>query len=674
MRSLDRPEACRLGHARTSGERSQPMRQTLLPALALASAIAIGGCLHAPMPWSPDGKWLAYTVEVRPVDRVLQPGWLFESPTATPSDPKAPGRPTAYRLWATRGDSGASVLLEESSHPLTAPGWSPDGRALAFGRVVPEADGSGRFEVVILEGPARRRVVVSRPLPEIGAEAGRLPGQAIAWSPDGRYLAIPQLNPLGLAIVRSDNGRQLNAINDAFLPSWSPDGSRLAFYKRGTGDTLNCIDSPTGQPRLLTEVGQAGQAAAWTRDGLTVVVVTRKSVPQGAEPPRDQAELLRVRVDNGLTETIQPLTSDAVLARDRSVEGVSIAFDSEGDNLFCSVVLKGEPHQITWYHPRERSVYKKFAILDFTAPMGSLSLSPDGRTLAARVGSIDRISAPALCDLDSTDLRSRLLAPDDSSRIEWIATLVTAARATLAALPTASTDPNVPSTARLDRPTMLPILGEFEANSEAAFRLRRIGKMGRPLCDRPANAPPADPEVAILLDEARLFFDYLLENHTAALASLDVLEGRAETPDRRTRLLAIRGQIYIAQGKVDRAMHTASYLKELERKPARRIEWTIDGYKVTDTEPIAGQGWPEYLAWRASQVRAMLHDEGPEDHPNPDAPRVNFGFDPVMPRGNLVFPDRPFLIDVIPPQDPAERRVPPPRPRPNREPGEVPKL
>ena len=151
------------------------MKQFLLPALALASSIAIGGCLHAPMPWSPDGRWIAYTVEVRPIEKLLTPGWLFESPTSPTRATIPPGRPTGYRLWATRGTTGTSVLLEESSRPMTAPGWSPDGRALAFGRVVAEADGSGRFETVILEGPDRRRVISSRPLAEIGGRGRQAP-------------------------------------------------------------------------------------------------------------------------------------------------------------------------------------------------------------------------------------------------------------------------------------------------------------------------------------------------------------------------------------------------------------------------------------------------------------------------------------------------------------------
>jgi hypothetical protein len=633
------------------GEATRPMRRILISTLALASSIVLAGCLHAPMPWSPDGKWIAYTVEVRPIERILRPGWLFEPPSVPLVSPAGPARPSAYRLWATRRDTGASVLLEESEQPLTAPGWSPDGRSLAFGRLVVQPDGPGRFEVVILDGPTRRRVVASRPLAEINAEAARLPGQAIAWSPDGRYLAIPQLNPLGLSIIRSDNGRQVNAINDAFLPSWSPDGGRLAFFLRGTGDTLNCIDSPVAQPRLLMEVGQGSQAPIWTRDGLNLLVSARRSVPKGGDPPGDQAELIRLRVDTGQSEVIRPLATDALLGKDRSLEGVSIAFD--GDNLFCSTVIEGTPQVVTWYRPRENEVYKKFSILDFSAPVGSLSISPDGTTLAARVGPVDRLGAPAFCDLESPDLRTRLIAPDDASRVEWIATLITSARAILASLPTASADPKSPSSSRLDRPTLLPILGEFDANSEPTLRLRRIGKLGRPLCDRPTD----DPAVEALLVEARLFFEYLSENYSNALPALEALEARVETPEERTSLLSVRAQIYIAQGHLERASKTISFLRSLGRKPGRRIEWDGSAYALTgvDVPRGGGSGWPDYLDWRALKVGEMLREEKVEFHFNPDGPRVNFGFDPIGPRANPVFPDRPFFNDPNQFQDPGQR-------------------
>jgi Tol biopolymer transport system component len=649
------------------------MRRTLLLLVCLASTFFVVGCLHAPMPWSPDGKWLAYTVEVRPISGMLHHGWLFDSPTnLTALVPRESPRPTGYRLWATRADSGESVLLEDSTLPLTAPGWSPDGRALAFGRVVADPEGSSKFEVVILDGPGHRRILSSRTLGLLNADASRLPGQAIAWSPDGRYLAIPQLNPLGMAVIRADNGRQVNSINDAFLPSWSPDGSRLAFYMKGTGDTLNFIDSPTGQPRMLSEIGQAGQAPAWTRDGLTLVVSARRPVPRGGDQTGDQVEILKVRIDSGQAETIRALSKDAILGKNRAIEGVSLAFDASGENLFCSTVAEGVPHQITWYRPRVNETYKNFSIIDYTVPMGSLSLSPDDRTLAARVGPVDRLSPPALCDLEDIDRRVRLIAPDDASRVEWIGTLVGAARGILSLLPTASSDPNVPTSGTLERISLLPVVGEFESNPDQTNRLRRIGRLGRPLCDRPASARPAAPEVAALLDEARFFFDYLGQNYTEALHSLETLEASADTPDVRLRLLTLRAQIFLAQGDVDRATQTIRYLEKLDKHPPMRIEWDGTAYRLTGTEPTTGRGWPTYLAWRASRVKAQLHDEEIETRVNPDGLRMNIGLDPLDQRLNRLFPRDPFLNqNPLEQQPPMLPRIPPNSPRP---PGGLPKL
>ncbi|MHC5539712.1 hypothetical protein ACYOEI_15955, partial [Singulisphaera rosea] len=45
--------------------------------LGLSSAFVLG-CIQSPLAWSPDGRWLAYTVAVRPTSSLPSPGWLFE--------------------------------------------------------------------------------------------------------------------------------------------------------------------------------------------------------------------------------------------------------------------------------------------------------------------------------------------------------------------------------------------------------------------------------------------------------------------------------------------------------------------------------------------------------------------------------------------------------------------
>ena len=645
------------------------MRRSCCWTIFLFALMGLSGCLHAPMPWSPDSQWIAYTVEVRPIECILQPGWLFE-PTSRPIVPdRAKARPTGYRLWATRKDTGASVLLEDSPHPLTAPGWSPDGRGLAFGRLMVQPEGPARFEVVILDGPTRRRVISSRAIGEINAEASKLPGQAIVWSPDGRFLAIPQLSPLGLAIIRADNGRQINAINDAFLPSWSPDGSHLAFYLRGTGDTLNLLDTPTGQPRTLLEIGQGSQAPIWTKDGLTLLVPSRKSIPRGGEPPGDQVELIRLRVDTGQSEPIPALSTDPILGRDRSIEGISVAFD--GEKLLCSTLVEGGPQVITWYHPRDNCGLQEVPPPGHHGASG-LPLHLSGRDHAGGPERGDR--PPGRADplrprepghATSPD-RARRFGPDRVDRHP---------RQLGSDHPR---DPSPPVERAEARPEQLLSNGPPSCRSWASSsrtrrptaRLRRIGRLGRPLCQLPADGVETEPAVAALIDEARLFFDFLSENYTQALQALEKLEARVDSPDRRARLLSVRTQIFLATGQLDRASRSIAFLRDLDPRPARRIEWDGAEYRLTDPDRPRGShhpGWPDYLAWRVSKAREVLHDDGAGVRFNPDAPRPNLGFEPFNIRGLPIVPERPLFADPVPPQVPANRPGGLPRVRvPNR--------
>ena len=621
--------------------------------------MGLTGCLHTPMPWSPDGAWIAYTVEVHALDRILKPGWIYDSsPSQLAARSAGPGV-TGYRLWATRAATNTSVLLEESSGPLTAPGWSPDGHALAFGRVVTDANQSSRFEVVVVDGLTKRRVVSSRPLTALDTEVSRLPYQAIAWSPDGRYLAVPQVEPMGLAILRADNGRPVNVIPDAFLPSWSPSGGRLAFYVRAEGHSLQYLDSAIGQPRGLIDVGQATQAPGWTRDGATILVVARRG---GFRPNElgDPQELLRVQL-RGETHTVEPiraLGAELGQNRDRSVEGVSITFDRDADNLFCSTVVEGQPHQVTWYHPRDNAVFKKFPMIDPAIPVGSLSFSPDGRTLAARAGVASQLAYPVFCDTESPDLRSRLVAPDDTARLEWIATLTRAARSIMTGLPATTTRSSTGASRTVERPTILPVQSEFAANMEISHRLRRIGRIGRPLCDRPPGGSELDPTTRRTFDEARLFFDYLREDYGSALANLGAMEEEADTPEHRVALLAVRAQILLNQGQFIASQRVIGFLERIEGSPTRRAEWDGSAFHLATTDR-PDQGWPRFLTDAATKLQAAATAPKRPDDALEATPDRGFPF----PRSPFPFQPNP----VMPPevvQPPLFRRRVAPRPVP----------
>jgi hypothetical protein len=638
------------------------------------TALALLGCLHAPVLWSPDGQWVAYTMALRN-GQGLEPGWLFETgrgeTSLTKSGPAA-AEPHVYRLWATHAASGESVLLEQSRTPLTTPAWSPDGQALAFGRLVSEAGGRGRFEINIQEAPDRKRIVLARPVTELHARAADLPGLALAWSPDGRYLAVPLLGqPLSLGIIRADNGRLLKLINDAYLPAWSPDGTKLAFVQ-GQGsesESLHYVDHNFGPSRHLLDIGQTTQAPAWYRDSRSIATVVRRPAPiRRREPPVQQVDLLRVHIESGRVDVVANLLTEPG-DRERAYKGSSFSFDRDGDELFHVSDVEGQLTEITCYHPRTGETAEKFHPIDPLIRIGALALSPGAKSLAFRAGAAGDLSILALLDRETKQLMP--LIPDDDARIEWIVTLIRTAQALLQAHLPATDGQNLP----IQRPTLLPVAGELPVNQDAAARLRRLGRIGRPLCDRPVEAPLASDSLLAVLAEARLFFDVLREEFGAALASLEALEPRLATREQREALLGLRAQIFLGQKRFEQANQTIAFLRSIETQTGQRLEQTPTGATlIPETGPA--RHWASYLAERSAELQKASSElsDAALGHRNPDNPNFNAEALPGAAGAPIPFAPmlevapRPFLPLLPEFEQPAgaivNRRVPPPQPVP----------
>ena len=195
------------------------------------------------------------------------------------------GVATAYRVWATRPDSGESILLEESRRAADLAGLESRREGLAFGRLVPEEDGRARFEIVLQEAPDRQRILSSRPHQEIHAKAADLPGLALAWSPDGRYLAVPFFqHDLGLAILRAGEWAGAEGRRGCVPPLLVARQLEARIRAR-----RGCREPATARqllrtPRQLAEIGQTGQVPVWSRDNETLLVVARRSGRRAASP------------------------------------------------------------------------------------------------------------------------------------------------------------------------------------------------------------------------------------------------------------------------------------------------------------------------------------------------------------------------------------------------------
>jgi hypothetical protein len=599
------------------------------------------GCVHARADWSPDGKWFAYTMAVQSNINTPAPGWLFaatsnEAALGRPTIRSLSAPPTRYRIWATRAITGASVLLEDSPRPLTEPAWSPAGNGLAYERLTPGADGALRFELVIQTAVNRRRVVVSRPLPDPEAPLPDLPALAPAWSPDGSYLAVPWLQQtLDLAIVRVDSGRVVKIIEDASRAVWSPDGSKLAFIRGTHPESVEVIDLGFGPPRQLAEIGQCAIRPIWSRDGRSLLVVSQPGT-RGAQAAAAHAELVRVALEPKAVDTVV-LVAAKDEERERRFLGVSVTATRNVDTLFYAANIAGEPSEIVWFVPKNSETYKRFNPVEHSVRMSGLSVAPTEPMLAFRAGVPGAASVPGVVDLTTDRLRATAFVPDESARVEWLVTLIDAARGLLV---TVLTDPAVTAPG-VERPTLLPIPGELEepGRDEVRAGLRELARLGRPLCTRPPDASP-EPMIDRFLDEARLFFDYLQEDYAAAFVSAQRIEPGLTRPDQRLKLISLRAQIQLGQRDFAPAFDTIDFLRSRPRLVRERIEDTPGGPVVTRlggpgadrsvprrsaagrARPgpgLPGTSWTSHLARRATELEAKTrgaHRAG-DDEPDP---------------------------------------------------------
>ena len=611
------------------------MHRCLLWLLATMPTSFPGG-LDSPPQWSPDGRWLAYTISAPNESAGLPPGWLFGGVSARPEGSSVPSSVT-FRMIVTELATGSSVLFEESRGPLSAPAWRPDGLGLAFGRVVRQGDGRARLEYLTQEGLQSQRVIASQALDPASSDLIELPRLAPSWSPEGRYLACPGPHGEGFSIVRADNGRTLKSVDGGVWPVWSPDGSRLAYVLPGRIASLQMLDAGFGPSRKVADLGQVYQPPCWTRDGRGVrVVVNRPDLRRFG--PSSVVELVRVDAETGAREVLAPLSFDPVRGR-RTPLALSYAIDRDGDNLFFAATAEGLPSSIVWFRPKTEETLKRVHPIDYSTWVGGLSLAPGGRHLAARFGPPGS-SAPVGVWEASTD-RFTPLVPDDPARRAWVALMIRTAGEILRM----SVPPAMVSGKPIERPTILPIPGEIPKGREFDVRLRRLGRIGRPLCDRPNSSAATDPATEPLLRAGRLTFSYLLGDYPAALTALEAVEERTASGDDRLRLLSLRAQILLGLGEKDRAGDIVDYLRAAGARRPRRIEWTLSGYVLSD-RPSGGSGWADYLG---SRVRAAAEAGSTDEEPTEtETPRFRLHSVPAPPVPRLVpfAPRDPNLIEL----------------------------
>jgi Tol biopolymer transport system component len=168
-------------------------------------------------------------------------------------------------------------LTNQASSIDFNPVWSPDGRYIAFCRIL---KGQTGIYIIPTLGGAERRVREAlwdeQAFTQILPDANRL-----SWSPDGKLLAFsdraardehPSISLLSLESLEIRRLSSPPPSKGDFNPAFSPDGRTLAF-NRGSGGFQSIYTVPVsgGQEQRLASGAAYNWGLAWTADGRDIV-------------------------------------------------------------------------------------------------------------------------------------------------------------------------------------------------------------------------------------------------------------------------------------------------------------------------------------------------------------------------------------------------------------------
>lgn len=206
---------------------------------------------------------------------------------------------------------------------IVGPSWSPDGQRIAYTKMIPNRfgrlDNHGPFEVWVTTLTEGEKLIVSA---DITDEIKALPWPTPSWSPDGTqiaFIAAHESDERSSVYVVATDGSGL--IWSLALPwmsfdvSWSPLGDALLLtsFMDETGFRIFLLST---EDQELTEIYQNAYAADWSPDGAEIVVASY-------QPPD-----IQIRNQEGELRNIARLEGRYPLAVTWSLDGEHVVVGS----------------------------------------------------------------------------------------------------------------------------------------------------------------------------------------------------------------------------------------------------------------------------------------------------------------------------------------------------------